>query len=56
MTLIEKIIEAILSDDASTAKQSEILIRIYENSSNQALIDDCFICLCGYGLKTLMSQ
>ena len=57
-TLIDKIQEEMLSDDEDREEQSEYLERCYNESSEaeKKRIDDCFIALCGWSLKTLLKQ
>ena len=57
-TLIDKIQEAMLSDDEDREKQSDYLKDCYSESSKaeKKRIDECFIALCGWSLKTLMEQ
>ncbi len=57
-TLIDHVQEAMLSDDEDRSKQSEILRRTYEEASQEAKekIDECFICLCGWSLQTLLNR
>jgi hypothetical protein len=57
-TLIDKVQDAMLSDDEDREKQSGYLEDCY-NESNEAekkRIDDCFIALCGWSLKTLLKR
>jgi hypothetical protein len=55
MTIVERIQELIATDDDD---QSERLIQEYQdaNAEQRAAIDGAFICLCGYGLGTLIEQ
>ena len=55
-TLIDRVQEAMLSDDADREKQSELLIFLYEEASPDAKnkVDEIFICLCGWSLQTLL--
>ena len=55
MSLIEKISAAVLEDDEPTEKQSELLVETYLNSNDKQAIDNCFICLCGYSLSSLIN-
>lgn len=53
-TLIEKIQQLMLSD---TEDQSERLKSLYEScvANEKEAIDQAFICLCGYSLKTILA-
>lgn len=55
MNLIEKITAAVLEDDGPSDKQSELLVESYLNSTDRQAIDNCFICLCGYSLSSLIN-
>ena len=57
-TLIDRVEEAMSTDDENREKQSAILLRTYEKASpaEQAKIDECFICICGWSLKTLINK
>jgi hypothetical protein len=57
-TLIDRVEEAIATDDENREKQSAILLRTYEEATREekAKIDECFICLCGWSLKTLSNK
>ena len=57
-TLIDKIQEEMLSDDEDREKQSGYLADCYNESSEaeKKRIDDCFIALCGWSLKTLLNR
>ena len=56
--LVEKITRLIMSDDANTEKESNRIIKTYQNANDtqKALIDDVIISLCGYSLATLTSE
>jgi len=45
MSLIELIIDLMLSDDDCVAKQSEYLQEIYAKSTNKTELDEAFVCL-----------
>ena len=47
-----------LEDDANTQKQSDIIKSTYENANDtqKALMDECFIALCGYSLESILSD
>lgn len=55
-TLIDLIADLMESDDESRSKQSGYLEEHYLSGSieERALIDKCFIALCGYSLKRLI--
>ncbi len=55
-TLIDRVQEAMLSDDEDLEEQSAILRSIYEEQGRAARnkIDEIFICLCGWSLETLL--
>ncbi|EHL30221.1 hypothetical protein Lmor_0048 [Legionella moravica] len=55
MNLIEKITAAVLEDEEPTEKQSELLVESYLNSTDRQAIDNCFTCLCGYSLSSLIN-
>lgn len=54
MPLIEKILQLILSDHED---QSDRLQSLYEScvANEKEVIDQAFICLCGYSLKTILA-
>jgi hypothetical protein len=56
-TLIDKVEEAMSTDDVGRARQSGILLDTYDEATTQekAKIDDCFIALCGWSLQTLIA-
>jgi hypothetical protein len=59
MALIDRIEELILSDDEYPRDdQSDRLIDEYEKASPESkeVIDNIFICLCGYSLKSIIEQ
>ena len=56
MSLIEFIIDLMLADDDCVAKQSEYLQEIYAKSTNKRELDEAFVCLCGYSMKSLMEM
>jgi hypothetical protein len=53
MTLIERVFEAMTGDDSD---DSERLERLYldADAAGRQLLDDAFICVCGWSLKTLL--
>lgn len=53
--LVAQISKAIHSDDDD---QSEMLANIYlsANEAEKAVLDNAFICLCGWSLNTLLSK
>lgn len=55
-TLLAKVERAMRTDDANRENQSERLIRKYNNATDdeKTLLDECFICLCGWSLATLI--
>ncbi len=57
-TLIDKIQEEMLSDDEDREEQSAILFAVYvgADKKTQAVIDEIFICLCGWSLETLLKR
>ena len=57
-TLIDKIQDALLSDDDDREEQSEYLTEAYKAASQESkeAIDKCFIALCGWSLKSLIEQ
>ena len=57
-TLIDRVDEAMSTDDEDRKKQSKILLRTYAEAKveEKAKIDECFICLCGWSLKTLINK
>jgi hypothetical protein len=58
ISLIGNIEDLMGSDYEPRSKQSAILMSTYRTSSPQERkkIDNCFIALCGYSLKTLMAE
>ena len=58
MTLIDRIEEAMLSDDEDRAKQSSLLLDTYQNASPQvqAVINECLIYICGWSIESLLQQ
>tara|TARA_R100001463_G_scaffold70799_3_gene124484 strand:+ start:1001 stop:1180 length:180 start_codon:yes stop_codon:yes gene_type:complete len=57
-TLIEKLEHEMLTDDEPMSKKSARLERTYTSASDteKKLIDDIFITICGYSLKTLINR
>ena len=57
-TLIDKIQEAMLTDDEDREKESAYLEREYTEASEaeKKRIDMCFIALCGWSLETLLKR
>jgi len=57
-TLIDRVQDAMLSDDEDREEQSAILRSIYEEQSREVRnkIDEIFICLCGWSLETLLKR
>ena len=57
-TLIDRVQEAMSADDEDREKQSEILLNIYKESdqATKNKVDEIFICLCGWSLKTLINR
>lgn len=57
MNLIDTIAEEIRNDDVDTDDQSARLERLYAeaDAAGRGVLDDAFICLCGYSLHTLIS-
>jgi hypothetical protein len=58
MTLIDGIQEEMLNDDEDREIQSELLVDRYNSSDDntQRSIDQCFIDVCGWSLKTLIEK
>lgn len=59
MALIDRIEELILSDDECPRDdQSDRLIDEYKKASSESkeVIDNIFICLCGYSLKRIIEE
>ncbi|HBD7283576.1 TPA: hypothetical protein KKX27_002587 [Legionella pneumophila] len=54
MNAIEIITKEIMEDTDCKEKQSQYLEDIYCNSNNKSEIDECFICLCGYSLSSIL--
>ena len=54
MNAIELITKRIMEDTDCKEKQSQYLEDIYCNSNNKSEIDECFICLCGYSLSSIL--
>jgi hypothetical protein len=54
-SLVAHISKAFFSDDDD---QSEMLADIYRsaNEAEKVVLDNAFVCLCGWSLKTLMSK
>ena len=57
-TLIDRIEEEMQTDDADREKQSNILKRIYKESTpeEQERMDDVTMCICGWTLSTLIGK
>ena len=57
-TLIDRVQDAMLTDDEDREEQSEILKSIYEEQKPDVKnkIDEIFICLCGWSLETLLGR
>jgi hypothetical protein len=58
VNLIDLVNEYMADDDANKATQSKILGRLYREASDEvkAGIDAAFICICGYGLDTIIAD
>jgi hypothetical protein len=56
MNLIERITQEMADDDDNMTKQSELLAETYESAdaAGKKLLDDAFVCLCGWTMKTLL--
>lgn len=56
--LISRIRREMDSDEENLLKQSEYLANIYTDADTggKQMLDDAFICLCGYGLGTLIKR
>lgn len=57
-TIIDRIENLMQTDDEDREKQSRRLVDEYSSAarSAQEVIDGCFIALCGYSLKTLITD
>jgi hypothetical protein len=57
-TLIDRIQEEMENDDENREEQSAILYSVYVgvDKKTQAIIDEVFICLCGWSFKTLLER
>ena len=57
MTLIDLIEKEMLEDEEDREEQSDYLESAYEEVSDETkkAVDKCFIALCGWKLKTLIS-
>lgn len=57
-TLIDRVQDEMESDDEDRQKQSAILLSVYDGADEKtkATIDEVFICLCGWSLKTLLNR
>ena len=58
MTLIDRIEQEMLTDSEDRNRQSQLLKAEYNKAPGVAkeALDNAFICLCGYSLKTLLSD
>jgi hypothetical protein len=58
MNLIELIDREMDGDYEDTTDQSERLIDLYQraDAAGKKLIDDAFICLCGWSMTSLLSK
>lgn len=58
MDLINRVLEAIETDEDGDERQSERIERIYSEAdeATQKTVNNIFIALCGYSLKTLIEQ
>jgi hypothetical protein len=58
MNLIERITQEMADDDDNLTKQSELLAETYESADDagKKLLDDAFVCLCGWRMKTLLER
>ena len=56
--LINKIEDLMSTDDVNRNNQSKRLIAEYKSATEEEKkkVDDIFICLCGYSIKTLISK
>ncbi len=57
-TLIDQVELEMTTDDEDRVYQSDRLIDEYNNASEEAkrVVDEIFICLCGWRLSTLLEQ
>ena len=55
---IQEIFDAMESDDANRAKQSNRLERLYRDSNarERMVLDAALICICGYSLDTMIKE
>lgn len=58
MNLIERITDEMATDTDNMAKQSAMLADTYTSAdeAGKKLLDDAFVCLCGWSMKTLLEQ
>ena len=58
MNLIERVTREMADDDDNMTKQSELLAEAYERADDagKKLLDDAFVCLCGWSMKTLLER
>lgn len=56
--LIEEFTEEFLSDEANTDKESDYIIRLYQDASQETrnTVNLIFTGLCGYTLESLISK
>ena len=57
-TVIDRIEKWMFFDSEDRKKQSELLLAIYHEATpnEQAKINECFICICGYSMDSLLAQ
>ena len=58
MNLIQKIIEEALTDTDDSDYQSDLIIELYQNSSQEErkVLDELLVCICGWELKSLLKM
>ena len=58
MNIQDKVLKLIQTDDSYTELDNENIIYLYENCSieRKSAIDELFIYLCGYSLKTIIKE
>ncbi len=57
MNLIEQVYDLIVSDEENTDKQSLYMRQEYDTATaeERKVVDSIFICLCGYGLGSIIN-
>ena len=58
MNLIQKILEEALTDTDDSDHQSDLVIELYQNATQEErkVLDELLVCICGWELKSLLKM